>query len=289
MTDDYVWTPPGATPEELDRFFTLRSGLPHHLFEEVIGWIRALKADSSGWVYWTFLVQFQTVSKEYLGVADGLYSPFERMADFLRKLEEREMIYILHFLLGEIRSRTYRRGGEADDLESILSRGGSSWAVAPVQDRCGLVERVPVGVAETVEAVISSSGKSSALLQNAWKLAYGPEKSPSHAYFDAVRAVEVLSCPLFSPKDQEPTLGKDINVLRNKPSGFAFIMTGSKHSTAPEHLLSMMQLLWHSQTDRHGSDDYKDVSIEEAQAAVLLASTLIGWLSKGMITRSAES
>lgn len=32
----------------------------------------------------------------------------------------------------------------------------------------------------------------------------------------------------------------------------------------------MMQLLWHSQTDRHGSEDYADVTVEGAQAAVPL-------------------
>lgn len=30
---------------------------------------------------------------------------------------------------------------------------------------------------------------------------------------------------------------------------------------------------------------YADVTIEEAQAAVLLATTVVGWLSKGMLRR----
>lgn len=32
-------------------------------------------------------------------------------------------------------------------------------------------------------------------------------------------------------KDKEPTLGKDINVLRNKPEAFEFVMEGSRFTT----------------------------------------------------------
>lgn len=285
MADTYVWTPPGATPEAIEKFLSLRPGIPDYMRESVIDWFRRGKynhetADIG------FLLRYQTVAKQDIGMRAGAHVKHGELSQFLRTLDQETFASLIHFLLSEIHLPNGRyRDARAEALQKILAEGGSSWMVGTVQGRLGLVERIPSAVAATVENVISSADKASGLLQKAWELAFGANKSPSHAYFDAVRAVEVLSCPLFSPKDKEPTLGKDINVLRNKPTGFEFVMSGSKQATATEHLLSMMQLLWHSQSDRHGSDDYQDVSVEEAQAAVLLASTLIGWFSKGMIRR----
>jgi hypothetical protein len=48
-----------------------------------------------------------------------------------------------------------------------------------------------------------------------------------------------------------------------------------------------MKLLWHSHSDRHGHGDYVGVTAEESQAAVLLASTLVGWFAKGLVTKAA--
>ncbi len=138
---------------------------------------------------------------------------------------------------------------------------------------------------DVVQDTLSSADKASELLRSAWESAFGVNPKPSHAYYDAVRSVEVLSCPLISPNDGNATLGKDINVLRSGANKWQFAMSGSRTSSPVEHVISMMQLLWHSQTDRHGRADYEDVSLAESQAAVLLASTLVGWLSKGMLTR----
>lgn len=73
------------------------------------------------------------------------------------------------------------------------------------------------------------------------------------------------------------SLGKDINVLATKPEAWTFALSGDQ---SVERLLGAFRLLWHSQTDRHGREDYEDVGVDEAQAAVLLATAIVGWLSQ---------
>lgn len=117
-----------------------------------------------------------------------------------------------------------------EELRALLSAAGARYTVDFVSTRYGLVERLPSGVVAVERAVVSSSARASDLLQRAWNAAYGVHPSPSYAYYDAVRAVEIFSSPLISPKDSSSTLGKDINVLRNKPEAWTFAMAGSSNA-----------------------------------------------------------
>lgn len=284
MTSDYVWTPLGATADELTEFLTLRPGIPDYTRESLISWVVNGQVNN-GYVDTDFILKFQAAARTNLGVTRGLMGKAD-MGIFVRRMSPENFANLVHFMLSELSGAlTGRLSTRAQTVEDVLSSGGSSYAVGINRGRYGLVERVPAAVAETVEEVISSSGKASSLLSSAWEQAFGMNKNPSHAYSDAVKAVEVYSSPLFSPKDKLSTLGKDLNVLRNGEANFEFVMTGSQHTTAIGHVVSMMQLLWHSQTDRHGEENYVGVSVAEAQAAVLLASTLVGWFAKGMVAR----
>ncbi|KLU10628.1 hypothetical protein ABL57_05660 [Kocuria sp. SM24M-10] len=172
-------------------------------------------------------------------------------------------------------------------LGRILHTAGSGWGIGERQGRFALELRVPAGVLHTVDHVLSNQDKASSMLRSAWEKAYGVSPSPSDAYHDAVKAVEIVGAPLVSPNSDRATLGtifRDLNDQESKGI-WEFVMVGSKSTSALQHLISTMKLLWHSQSDRHGSEDYKDVTVEEAQAAVLLASTLVGWLSQGALRR----
>lgn len=285
MASDYVWTPVGASSAEIEEFLSLRPGIPVYMRESIIEWMRNGRYNHE-YSDLSFLRRFQTASKIYLGIKANKSARYDKLCDFLSELKDYDFVNLVHFMLSEISvNLNGRLPHRVQSLENILASGGSSYTVGMVGGRYGLTERIPAAVADTVEEVISSSGKASELLSKAWEMAFGVNKSPSHAYSNAVKATEVFSCPLFSPKDKVATLGKDIRVLRNGEEKFHFAMQGPKNSTSTQHLLSMMELLWHSQTDRHGEADYTSVTIEEAQAAVLLSSTLVGWFSKGLVTR----
>lgn len=276
------WTPLGASEEEVEEFLALREGLPPYLYESIIRWIRARKVSES-WVYWEFLVEFQEASRMSLGVATGTYTRFDDLASFLRKLRPEKMANLLDFMLGTLDS--YRADEAAQELEKSLATGGSSWAVGVRGGRRGLVARMPASVVDVVASVTSTSDKAGAKLAQAWDKAYGPDAQPTDAYVAAVRAVEILICPLVSPNNDRATLGTAIRDLRNQGGSWTFAMKHGDGTDTSLEVVGILQLLWKGQNDRHGSGEYADVTIEEAQAAVLLASTVVGWLAKGMLRR----
>ncbi|WP_157360672.1 hypothetical protein [Amycolatopsis thermoflava] len=290
MNDDFVWTPPGAGAAELESFLALRKGLPSHANESIHSWLVGKKGERD-YIYWDFMLEFQQAARVDLGLQAVKLVSVQQAFQVFRKLNEAHRTWLVDFELSKIAASNpgHKSPSRVRDLEKILRDSGSSWTVKAIHGRYRLVEALPGAVYDVVDSALSSAGKASELLRSAWEFAFGVKASPSHAYYDAVRSVEVLSCPLVSPNDGNATLGKDINVLRNKPEDWQFVMRGSRGGSSVEKVLGMMQLLWHSQTDRHGRADYEDVTLEEAQAAVFLASTLVAWLSKGMLSRVAGS
>lgn len=283
MSEEFVWTPPGLDEQTAQAFLSLRDGIPTTANEALYRWITDNKSIND-YLSVDFLIDFQTALRKDLGLRNAGITRVDLLMDFLRKLDQLTLAYLLDFMLSKYTPSFSAR--RITTLREILRASGAGWMVGLRGERCGLLEVMPTGVTQSVEHVVSLNSQAGSLLQNAWNSAFGINKKPSHAYYDAVRAVEVLSTPLFSPKDQSATLGKDINVLRNAPHKWISPLKGSsKTASSVEQVLSMMQLLWYSHTDRHGHEDYSDVSIEEAQAAVLLASTLVGWFSQGMLKR----
>ncbi|MGW3994325.1 hypothetical protein ACWEF6_12645 [Amycolatopsis sp. NPDC004772] len=284
--DDFVWTPPGAGPAELEDFLTLRKGLPSHANESIHRWLAKDPGDYD-FVRWSFMVEFQQAARVDLGIRSVNLAGVSDAFKVFRNLNEEHRTWLVDFEISRISASRpgYSPPARVQDMEKILRDSGSSWTVKLVQGRYRLVEALPRGVFDVAETALSVADKASELLRSAWNFAFGINASPSHAYYDAVRSVEVLSCPLVSPKDGSATLGKDIRVLRDSLHKWEFVMADSRGGSSVEKVVSMMQLLWHSHTDRHGRADYEDVSLEEAQAAVLLSSTLVAWLAKGMLRR----
>lgn len=276
------WTPLGASEEEVEEFLALREGLPPYLYESVIRWIRARKS-SERYANWEFLVEFQEASRMSLGVSTGTYTHFDELADFLRTLSAEKLANLLDFMLGTLPS--HRAEEAAEELEKSLATGGSSWAVGVRGGRRGLIARMPASVVDVVASVTSISDRAGAKLSQAWDKAYGPDAQPTDAYVAAVRAVEILICPLVSPNNDRATLGTAIRDLRNQGGSWTFAMKHGDGTDTSVEVVGILQLLWKGQNDRHGSGEYADVTIEEAQAAVLLASTVVGWLAKGMLRR----
>jgi len=285
----YRWVPPGLNAEEVEDFLTINPSISLAARGAISRWFTNDLSDRYSFSL-DFFREFQVSSGIDLGL-NSVDSVAARTArDFIENLDETTLVYMIDFKLSEYRvTSTNHKNSKVTRMEDILHNSGSNWTVGERQGRYGLVERVSAGVAVVMEQVLNDQNKASDLLRRAWEKAYGLSPQPSDAYQDAVKAVEILANPLLSPNDRDATLGKDINVLRTQVDQWGFVMAGSRHTSATEHVLSTMQLLWHSQTDRHGKADYVDVSEEEAKAAVLLAATLVGWLSQGALKKRAPT
>ncbi|EUA26310.1 hypothetical protein I548_4410 [Mycobacterium intracellulare] len=172
-------------------------------------------------------------------------------------------------------------------LEERLIESGSGWRVGTRAGKPGLVQRLPHGVVDAAEATVHH-GRAGKRLAEAWEAAFGMNPNPSEAYRFAVKAVEDASAPVVIPNDPSPTLGKvnqrieqggkfRLPHLREEPGG----------TTSHDVLLYNLKQLWWGQYDRHGglqaSPLPDDVTQEEAETAVLLAVTLVGWFETGKV------
>lgn len=282
--DDFMWTPPGLSVDEAAAFLTNRCGIPDHARPQIIRWLIRDKYDHE-FANLDEYIEFQTALRRPLGLRPEKSARVPALRNWLASLDDETLTGLIGFRLSNSLPRPSVVRQPRDTvavLKKILHLSGSTWTVGERNGRWGLVEALPEGVIHAAQWVVSQSGSASQLLNAAWANAFGTDKRSSHAYYDAVRAVEVFSCPLISPRDKAATLGKDINVLANSPEGWSFSLSGER---SVERLLGTLRLLWHSQTDRHGREDYEDVGVDEAQAAVLLATTVVGWLSQGLLKR----
>lgn len=170
------------------------------------------------------------------------------------------------------------------DLEQLLIEAGSGWRVGTRAGKPGLVKRLPTGV--TVAAAAASqhpnAGKN---LATAFESAFGLHPDPSKAYAFAVKAVEDATIAVVPTGKAEPTLG---DVIRAVESGTWRLPHLREHQLAPSHdvLVSMLRLLWRGHHDRHGGPPavgVPAVTQDEAESAVMLAVTLVGWFETGKV------
>ncbi|MER7992362.1 hypothetical protein [Micromonospora chalcea] len=175
-------------------------------------------------------------------------------------------------------------------LELLLVFSGSAYEIetgSPTQ----LVRRVDPSVRDAVRKAQDQAEPTAAQhLRAAWVAAYGVEPEPNVAYAEAVRAVEAVACPLLVPNPtRPPTLGTVLTLLRGDAQAttpkWELVIPdqhGAPSSVAP--IVGMIELLWHGHRSRHaGSESARPNTLEEAEAAYMLAATLVHWLSKGAL------
>ncbi|WP_157104417.1 hypothetical protein [Nocardia kruczakiae] len=175
----------------------------------------------------------------------------------------------------------------ASKMENILTEAGSAWTVGQRQGKRGLVQRMPDGVVAAADKAFTY-GDAGKRLASAWEAAFGVNPDPESAYSRAVKAVEDAAIPVVSPKNKSATLGTVIAEIRN--GGKFKLPHLREHADAQTHdvLLSMLQMLWTGQHDRHGGPSavaVPNVTQEEAETAVVLAVSLVGWFATGKVQK----
>jgi len=149
-----------------------------------------------------------------------------------------------------------------------------------------LLRRVPEGVTDAVAAAIQhpDGGKR---LAEAWATIFGLNPNPSYAYALAIKAVEDAAIPVVCPKKKDAILGDVIGDLDNNPRWH--LPHKREHTNAParEVLVSMLRMIYRGQHDRHGGMPVvrSDMGQAEAESAVMLAVTLVGWYGTGKVQR----
>jgi hypothetical protein len=167
-----------------------------------------------------------------------------------------------------------------EQLQGLLKRAGSAWRVA--SDGRSLQRRVPEATLEAFEAAAQPGTEAARHLAAAWQATYGRDPSASVAYREAIRAVEAVVIPAVEPKNTKATLGTVLRTLRDQAASWELAILGLDRKPRDIFpLLSMLELLWQGQSDRHAP--ITPVPLDAAMMAVHLATTLVQWFDSGSV------
>lgn len=164
--------------------------------------------------------------------------------------------------------------GALYDLTEILQLAGSVWQVDTSGER--LIRRVDATAAAAFEEASSPSDVASSELQEAWIAAYGRNPDASDAWDHSIKAVEAILIPIVTPSKKKATLGDVVGMLDSQGPRWQLALYGHDDSQSVAPLVSMLRLMWPN-PDRHGSTSRREPSLDEAQAVVNLAVTIVQW------------
>ncbi|WP_167502577.1 hypothetical protein [Streptomyces malaysiensis] len=173
----------------------------------------------------------------------------------------------------------------ASSLESSLSVGGSAWMVSA--DRRSLQRRVDATTQASYESASAPADQASEELRQAWDRAFSRGPDASDAWDHAIKAVEAVLIPVVVPKQEKAQLGHVVGSLRSQGARWRFILPGVKLDHSVEPLVSMLDALWPN-PDRHANGANRAPTLEEAQAAVHLAVTIVQWARGSALSLSAS-
>lgn len=172
-------------------------------------------------------------------------------------------------------------------LGVALQEGGSAWTVGrDSSGRFELQRRIDATTQALVKDAAGSDQRAAHHLAAAWSEIYGRNPSASEGYREAVRAVETAAIPVVSPNKNTATLGTLIADMKAKPSKWTTSLNPPPSVDDIGQVIAMMELLWKSQLDRHGSVDESaplHVTQKEAEAALHLSATLVHWFQSGAV------
>ena len=259
----------------------LTEAFPGYLREAVFGWLKDQFQVSSGYAYPTKFVEFQNASRTDLGFrSDGLLDWNDQILPHLRTVPDAHFTNLLDYLA----SRAFWGSNSSHPLEQLLSDGGSAWTVSRWNtSHARLTKRVPDGVREAVSGALVGTDAASAKLQEAWLDAYGTSPRASVAYSHAVVAVETAALTLIPTGKDEPTLASVFSLLEGDSPKWTLIFRDSSKAPNSKTLAMMLRTLWRGHESRHGRPEYTDATLEEARGAVILAATLVQWLTSGVV------
>lgn len=283
-TAEDQWAPLEIGSDETDTYTALRDDVPPWLAATVWTWVNKQFTGRSDVTFdEIFRVDLARKCERVLRVSirdQGQWSVQEGFNALRLAFDNPRLVWrLVDFLLASA-----GRSSLSTALGDALVEAGSAWQVGERHGKLGLVRRVPQGVVTAAEAAFQKPNAGNRLAA-AWEEAFGVNPDPSNAYSLAVKAVEDASIPVVATGRPEPTLG---DVIRTIDNGTWRLPHLREHNSAPTHdvLVGMLRTLWRGHHDRHGgpsSVGVPTVTQEEAESAVILAVTLVGWFESGHI------
>ena len=289
MASETSWRPLGIdSDEEIAEYDALHDGIPEWMYSALWEWVRSeitiVKKDyaTKGSVQHLDRRIVEPMLQTLQIRIPDVRNSFHPIRDMIITLqdESKDLQIVDYIFAHSLRAK-------ADQLEEILTRCKSAWAVGSRSGKRGLVRRIPLGAQVGVDSVIERAGRAGKHLAKAWENLYGIQHNISEAYRLAILAVEDAAIPRISPSNQKATLGTVLRDLENQGDWSLPMRREAERAPSKDVLIGMIRLLWHGQHDRHGGQAGQEpVSEQEAIVAIGLATTLVHWFDAGIVVRS---
>lgn len=262
--------------------------MPSWIRRPLVPWFKSRLAG-----YWNelvspiLLIRFQLEMQQDYGFGPNeVYFDVE-VREFLETCSDDTFINFLDYMLvyGDYEEENAPHSEETDIefLEQVLSDSGSKWSVMQIGEDYRIVERIPEGVANSMEEALSGSDAAARKLQEAWLDAFGKNPRASIAYYTAVVAVENAALAVMPVNHPEPQLSTLFSILEADDPKWQLTLRDYDKAPGAKSLAAMLRTLLRGHDSRHGAKEYEDVSIEQARAAVMLAATLVWWFRSGIV------
>lgn len=287
---DEQWLPLGVDGDEAVTFTAPWTEIPDWFQESLWQWLQTiLIADATYNANPKVRVELLRQAERVLHVSLPVFDDYRvstgmsALRNAYKQLGPKQLLMFVDFIL----SRLKEGAPPIAKLDDMLVEAGSGWNTGARAGRPGVVSRLPQGVVVAAAATVQH-GKAGKRLAEAWEAAFGIDPKPSEAYRLAVKAVEAASAPVVIPKDPDPSLGKVIGrMMQGGGFGLPHLREEPNGTTSHEVLLMNLKQLWWGQHDRHDgltqSSLPDDVTQDEAESAVILAVTLVGWFATGKV------
>jgi hypothetical protein len=171
---------------------------------------------------------------------------------------------------------------QINSLDEVLKLGGSVWQVDSDQKR--LVRRVDATAQSAFQDASSPADVASAELQEAWSGAYGRNPDASDAWDHSIKAVEAVLIPVVTPNKAKANLGDVVGSLGSQGSLWKLVLHGHDDTQSVAPLVAMLRLMWPN-PDRHGGGNSRKPALDEGQAVINLAVTIVQWARAGALSR----
>ncbi len=183
----------------------------------------------------------------------------------------------------DARLKLTRAHRDDNRLRQVLALAGSGWTVSAAGD--GLEQVVDKTVRKAAqEAIDKAEASAGQHLKLAWAATHGRNRNPTLAHAEMIRAVESAARPVLTPNDLKATLGTLVGQLNSQAS----LYTSAGASAANDGvsgLVSIMQMLWQQQTDRHGANPTIPTTQERVEFLLPVAAALVHAFSTGALRR----
>lgn len=241
-----------------------------HMRQPLISWVEESCPQYELNGAWTVLAQMlkidYTNAQPYSAIIDALNRDNDLLLDLV-----------------DARLKLSKAHRDNNRLRTVLALAGSGWTLNAAGDALEQVvdETVHQAAQEAVDKAEASAGQH---LKLAWAATHSRDRNPTLAHAEMIRAVESAARPVLTPNDLKATLGTLIGQL-NSQASLHTTAGASAANGGVAALVSMMQMLWQQQTDRHGANPTIPATQERVEFLLPVAAALVHAFSTGAVRR----